>query len=365
MIAIDRRSTGARESTVYEVRTGRILLEGENLALLPSGRLALAGATGKAVALVDLQSGTRRELPGAMHAVHPLGDRIGWNRQGDEIVSWDLTTGRRLASMPAPPHKYPAGGAHRPSFAAASPRPDGRTLAWLDARFHLHLLDLEAGESRAVIPGGPRELPNGLLLSRDGKRALATGSKDTLVLFDLEAGGVIARQNKLPLPRQCAWLADGRLVMEGAFLDVIDPKTGARRVITGRDPNREAIAAIIAAGATTVLVLVQRIANPKEPFLTDWFWEAWDVDAGKRRAARRADEATAPVRLSEKGRLFCARDATGDDYVARSSWMAFALTGLDTRSTRSKPGASARAAGASRRGRAPGRARSGRRRPPS
>jgi hypothetical protein len=365
MLTISRRSTYSHQSVVYDVSSGKVLLEAENVALLPSGRRALAGATGEPVVLVDLDTGERRELERSQHSARPLGDRIAWSLDDNEVVSWDLATCRRLASVPSPPRRHPSGGAHRPSFAAATPLLDGRSLAWLDVGFRLHILDLEAGASQAVIAGGPRELPSGLLVAPDGKRAIGTGSKGAQVLFDVEAGSVIAKRDKSPLPARCAWLADGRLVVEGRFLDVVDPESGKRRTIAGRDPNREPIAAIVAAGGATVLVLLQRIADPKQPSLAESTWEAWNVDTGKRQAALRADGAEPPIRSSEK-RLFCVRNQTGDDWVARSSWMGFALR-TSKPTTRTKPAprkaASARPAAAPPRGRARGRGRSALRRP--
>lgn len=314
------------KTTLYDVETGKVLVDSARSLSLLASRRALVGEPGKQLELVDLDGGKRLPLEKAMHWATALGDRFAWHLGDDVIEVWDLEKRKPLGTLPAPPIRAAIPGAHAPSYWATASLPDGKTLAWLDSRFTLHLFDFEAMKEVATIKVGGKELPERFELSRDGTRALAIGRKGVVVVFDLVKKEVASKKDKIfgGAPKLLGWLDDGRLVVESRFLDVIDPKTGKRRLVGSRDPNREAMNGLLALDGSHVLVLVQRMDDPKQFWSTTRFFEVWDVDTGERVASCKAESANAPLARGKGGTIF-ATEVGREGLGFRASWRAYAV----------------------------------------
>lgn len=324
------RNEGLR-STLYDVESGKEILGGvRSIEVASDGRVALASIEGEAT-LVELPSGVRRTLPGDASWAAPVGSRFAWSVDEEILRSWRLDTLEELPGLPSPPIRAAIPGAHRPSFSKSLATKDSRLLAILDVKFALHLLDLEANRVEAVIPGKVREIPEELLLAHDGATALAMGSKGTMIVFDLVKRSVrstLVKGTLLAAPKVFAWLDDGRLVVEGRLLDVVDLSTGKRRAIGAgkRDPNRERILGILPLPGNLVLILIRRITDSSQPFMTEPFFEIWNVDAGTCVAKHAADGVVGPMTfVRSTASLFV---ATESDESNESSWCAYELTGL-------------------------------------
>jgi hypothetical protein len=346
LLALERDSANRGAAWfLYDVESGALLLEEVRfLSLLPNGRRAVAGNPGEPGYVIDLDTKARVELAGGGAWAHAAGDRFGWS-WGDnaKIVAWDLVTGKRHGEIPEPPRRFPTPGAHAPRFSASTALPDGKTLAWLDARFGLWLLDLEVCEAGDVIPGGPRELPQKLMVGPDGAgglRAFGVGAKSAVVVFDVGARSVAKRHDKgLGMggrAERIAILDDGRVAVEGRFLEVVDPMSGKRRAFGARDPNREHIHAIATPGAGLVAVLVDRAGNPAEPWDTTRFLELWDGAKGQMVTKVVADGATAPlVAAPAQMRLFARQNVDVQDSMAVwSTWAAWDIEGVGANGSR-------------------------------
>jgi hypothetical protein len=336
LVALERDSANRGAAWfLYDVESGALLLdEVRFLSLLPTGRRAVAGNPGEPAYVIDFDTKARVKLEGGTWA-RAVGDRFGWSWGDDaKIVVWDLVTGAKHGELPEPPRRFPTPGAHAPRFAASTALPDGKTLVWLDARFGLWLLDLEGCEAGEVIPGGPRELPEKLMVGPNGAgglRAFAVGAKSAVVVFDVGGRAVAKRHDKgLGMGGRAdriAILDDGRVVVEDRFLEVVDPMSGKRQALGARDPNREHIHAIASLGGRLVAVLIDRAENPAEPWDTTRFLELWDVAKGRMVTKVEAEGVTAPlVTTQSQTRLFARQDVDVEDSMAVwSTWRAWDL----------------------------------------
>lgn len=331
LVALVRSSANRGAATyVYDVASGATRVdEARTLALCPTGRRVVVLAEGRSV-VRDLDAERIVPLPDA-GACRVASARLGWDVDGDRVRVWDLERGVTTGAVARPPWRAAVPGAHAPAFAAEHALPDGRTLLWLDARFHLHVFDLEAGAERADVACGPREVPHALHVTHDGRLAVALGARGSVVAVDLERARVVARHDRLTsaqAPHLSSLLDDGRLVQEGRFLRVVDVLAGRVHEVGERDPNRELIRAIAALGGREVAVLIDRVRAGARSAEDRWI-EIWDVDGARRLARADAAHATAPLCAARAGRLFVGLSVDVPGYLGvSSSWLGFEVAGI-------------------------------------
>src|SRR5439155_12476854 len=153
------------------------------LALMPDGK-TLAVGDSNALRFVDLTSGQDRPLPnGHSQAVAYLtyspDAKHLVTRSGDLTMRvWDAVTGKQLKQLPVP--------ATAMNFNAT---PDGRTVAIVDERGVLTLVDGDTGKQLANLGGEKTNVAPVIVFSPDGRiLAVRRAGATHLELYDVPSG---------------------------------------------------------------------------------------------------------------------------------------------------------------------------------
>ena len=308
----DIRDGVDRPPLAWNLATGRAV-DGTWLRLVDDGVRGLRKEADGAIAVAELASGEvvcaveGLRWPAAAPVPSPDGgfavsaiclDRAKEHGPSPSVTIWDLSSGRRLREIIAP---------MRVSTVLA-----GERLVAADDQNRLEIRDLGSGEQRVVVRG-PREKPALLRVDLDGRRAVTIGVKGLVTVWDLATGAVAATHDAMAKlrggpPKHAHLLADGRLVAEGIFLDVLDLATGELdRSWQARNPNRDRIRALAPLAdhpAVVVLLMSRGLFGPNT-------LEVWDVD--QQSLLGQADVSVAQVlAVARSGRAVVA----GDDLLA-------------------------------------------------
>lgn len=191
------------------------------LAFSDDGKLLAAGNYGPVVRLWDLRGDRPRERGGAdatkgkgvaSLALSPDGSLLaGGSDTGDELLQVWRVTEAGLMPVAVPPVK-----ARHVAFA-----PDGKTLAYEDGDWDVHLLDLTrpVPADRAVLKGHQLQGWGGIVwdlaYAADGRRLVSGGQDGRVIVWD-PADGTKRQERKLPAEVRAVALApDGRHVAAG------------------------------------------------------------------------------------------------------------------------------------------------------
>ncbi|MEG4534042.1 serine/threonine-protein kinase [Microcoleus sp. D2_18a_D3] len=220
---------------IWNVRTGRLLLTLKSvhskksvntLAVSPNSSILASGGGDNNVILWDLKTGRRmRTIPAHKAAVKA----IAFSRDGQTLASgsddktirlWNVRTGSRLRTL----------SGHAGGVNAIAVSRDGKTLASGSQDKTVRLWNLGTGEVRRIITGhrGP---VTAVAFSPNGKIVASASTDNTIRLSNVQDGkGTRTLKGHSSSVRTIAFSADSRtLISGGGDIIVWDLKTGKER----------------------------------------------------------------------------------------------------------------------------------------
>ena len=247
--AQDDPQMGLPEGAKY--RIGKGTLHGGIAYSLDGTRIAVASSIG--VWIYDAHTGEELALftghvePVLSVAFSPDGEILAsgagrkwnWWREDSEIRLWDANTGEHLTTLTRPPEIAQGAEIGQLEVWELVFSPDGKTLASASSDGSVRLWDIETGQYRSILEGGPF-IPS-VAFSPDGKTLVGGSWDNTIQLWDVATGKHRATlEGHMDRVSSVAFSPDGKTLVSGGWdktvlLWNIDTLS-ARDVLTGHTP---------------------------------------------------------------------------------------------------------------------------------